>query len=102
MSTELVNVAAYCHAALGEGPAWDELERCLYWVDILEGELHTLDDSGHHTKTIEAPLPAVLPSSQPGRPLVLGRDTVCQDDGAELVELARLPLPETEMRLNDA
>jgi sugar lactone lactonase YvrE len=31
------------HAALGEGPVWDERERCLWWVDIMGEALHRSD-----------------------------------------------------------
>lgn len=37
---------------LGEGPHWDEVAQCLYWVDILGGELHRLDPVGEHHQVL--------------------------------------------------
>ncbi len=31
------------HAVLGEGPVWDTEKRQLYWVDILQGQIHRFD-----------------------------------------------------------
>lgn len=31
------------HNILGEGPIWDPRIKCLYWVDIAQGELHQLN-----------------------------------------------------------
>lgn len=34
---------------LGEGPLWDDRERCLYWVDLMAGAIHRLDRDGEHS-----------------------------------------------------
>ncbi|MGW3665851.1 SMP-30/gluconolactonase/LRE family protein [Streptomyces sp. NPDC005141] len=45
-----VEVAVPAHAALGEGPTWDPVERRLIWVDVLGSRIHTYDPaSGRRT-----------------------------------------------------
>ena len=41
--TQNANVAVPTRATLGEGVNWDAGKQCLYWVDILEKELHIYD-----------------------------------------------------------
>jgi sugar lactone lactonase YvrE len=36
------------HTTLGEGPVWDDAERCLWWVDILGGIVHRTDVATGH------------------------------------------------------
>jgi sugar lactone lactonase YvrE len=38
-----VEIALEAKATLGEGPAWDDHERRLLWIDILDGLVHTFD-----------------------------------------------------------
>jgi sugar lactone lactonase YvrE len=102
MATTHVDVAVECEAALGECPMWDEREGRLYWVDILGGNLHRLDEGGHRVEPIGAPLAAVVPTSMRGSSVILGRETVRWRRGPNALELARVPLPEPDMRLNDA
>jgi sugar lactone lactonase YvrE len=94
-------VAVPCAAELGEGPIWDDRAQRLYWVDILNGDLHWLDESGHHSEQLEAPLSAVAPGAN--LPLLfIYRDTVVAGRPPGAVELAHIRLPKRDMRLNDA
>lgn len=40
------------HAALGEGPVWDDRENCLWWVDILGGAIHRTDPSSGRDEVV--------------------------------------------------
>lgn len=53
--THLERVADTRHHT-GEGPQWHPSENCLYWVDILSGELYRYDpDAEAHALAYEAP-----------------------------------------------
>ena len=58
-------------AVLGEGPCWHELERKLYWVDILGPCLHRYDPASNAHDSWEMPerIGTVAPASE-GRMLV--------------------------------
>ena len=60
MQPELVLDA---QAELGEGPAWDEAEGLLYWVDIHAGRLHCFDPHNASDRCMEVgePLGCVAP-----------------------------------------
>lgn len=45
--------AVSAHATLGEGVNWDPTRQCLYWVDILEHELHIHDPATGADRTID-------------------------------------------------
>ena len=38
-------------AQLGEGPVWDERVNCLYWVDIMAGDLHSFCPATQQNRT---------------------------------------------------
>lgn len=38
-------------ATLGEGPSWDAVNGCLYWVDILKSKLHVYDPGTKKSQT---------------------------------------------------
>jgi sugar lactone lactonase YvrE len=98
-----IEIAVRCEAALGECPLWDDINACLYWVDILGGERHVLSDNRHHSETLGAPLPAVVPTTARAWQLVLGRDAVHRATGGSATKLfTRIRLPELDMRFNDA
>jgi sugar lactone lactonase YvrE len=40
------------HAALGEGPVWDDRENCLWWVDILGEAIHRTDPSSRRDEVV--------------------------------------------------
>jgi sugar lactone lactonase YvrE len=49
MDVELVVDAK---AMVGEGPSWHAASRRLFWVDILEGNVHVYDPAGEHDRII--------------------------------------------------
>ncbi|MEJ5223346.1 MAG: SMP-30/gluconolactonase/LRE family protein [Anaerolineales bacterium] len=60
------------HASLGEGPAWDDHDGLLYWVDILAGRVHRYNpwDKTDHMIDVGEMVGCLAPA-QPGR-LILG------------------------------
>lgn len=44
-------VLVQCNCLLGEGPVWDAANNCIYWVDILPGDIHrySADTKNHET-----------------------------------------------------
>jgi sugar lactone lactonase YvrE len=70
VSPELVLDA---RAELGEGPAWDALRGCLYWVDIRLGHLHIFhpDDGTDHKVEVGEYLGCVAPRRSGGLVLAL-------------------------------
>ncbi|WP_119066686.1 SMP-30/gluconolactonase/LRE family protein [Aggregatilinea lenta] len=46
-----VELALDAQAVLGEGPLWDEREKCLYWVDIVSQALHVYNPASGENKT---------------------------------------------------
>ncbi len=46
-------VATQCD--LGEGPIWDDIRQCIFWVDILGKKVHWSDEMGNDHRTFETP-----------------------------------------------
>lgn len=84
---------------LGEGPLWDG-DR-LWWVDILNGHLHsTIPASGLvHTLTLPPPLGSVV-MDRHGRPIVALSEGIFRLEDDNLARLA--PHPRPGQRFNDA
>ncbi|WP_290589551.1 SMP-30/gluconolactonase/LRE family protein [Alicyclobacillus sp.] len=69
-------------AQLGEGPSWDDVLQCLYWVDILGRKLHVFHPVDGRDRVIE--LDSYVSSVVPARP---GEVVVTLADGVYRVEL---------------
>jgi sugar lactone lactonase YvrE len=101
MQAELVLEA---QAELGEGPAWDEAEGLLYWVDIHVGRLHLFQPRTGNDRSIPIgePLGCVAPCLRQG--VVLGvRSGFARLDLGHLT-LTHLANPEPDLtgnRFND-
>ena len=60
-------------ATLGEGPVWDPRKRILYWLDILEKEVHVYDPASQKDKVIHSPEMVGFMSPRRSGGLVAGR-----------------------------
>ena len=70
-------VVADCVCPLGEGPLWHPVERQLYWLDFVLGELYRYDPvSGRHERFRDAPRVAGFTFQADGAPLLLMGPTV--------------------------
>ncbi len=94
-------------SALGEGPMWHPIERCLYFIDITEKSLHRLDihTMTHQTWLMPDYLGAVLPSVQTDTVIItMGRGVYrFNTKNAKLTLVTELiPKNKPEWRMNDA
>ena len=48
-----IKVVGNIYSSLGEGPLWDEKNNKIYWIDILNGYLHSFDPQKNEQNTIE-------------------------------------------------
>lgn len=48
-----IKVVGNISSSLGEGPLWDEKNNKIYWIDILNGHLHSFDPQKNEQTTIE-------------------------------------------------
>ena len=58
-----------------EGPRWDDREQRLYWVDIYEGLIHSVDADGGDHRTLEPGSPVGAIAFREGGGLVLALET---------------------------
>jgi sugar lactone lactonase YvrE len=91
-----------CCNLLGEGPLWSH-ER-LWWVDILQGQIHSLDAAGHDHKQWDVGLQvASFAFAGENSLIVAAEDRIglydLRDGSLEII--ARLEHPEADMRFND-
>ncbi|MCS6993495.1 MAG: SMP-30/gluconolactonase/LRE family protein [Anaerolineales bacterium] len=59
-------------AALGEGPAWNAVHRCLSWVDIHAGRLHLYNPSSGEQETLSVDPPLGCAAPAQGGKFILG------------------------------
>jgi sugar lactone lactonase YvrE len=48
-----VDLFADAHAELGEGPVWDPIERCVYFVDVVARRVHRIDVSSSASRVFD-------------------------------------------------
>jgi len=89
----------------GEGPVWDARLRRLYWVDIVHGQLHWLDENALQRRTLEVPPPLgfVAPTDDPAI-LVAGIGSslaLLHLETGRIETLAQLEPADAPLRCND-
>jgi sugar lactone lactonase YvrE len=97
-----VAFAAKCE--LAEGPIWDDRRQLLLWVDILAGNVHTLDIAGgaHSSFSAGMPVGAVGLDASGGLVLALADGFAVADaDGRHLRRVAEFRADTTTVRFND-
>lgn len=89
---------------LGEGPAWDHERKLLYWVDIMERKIWTLDPKTKESSFIEVDqmVGAVVPKASGGF-MVAARHGFYQlnSDSDSLIPVAELETDLPNNRFND-
>lgn len=101
LSAELA-FAAQCE--LAEGPVWDDRRQLLLWVDILAGNVHTLDTAGGAHSLFSAGMPVGAVGLAAGGGLVLALANgfaVAETDGRHLRRVADFQVDTTTVRFND-
>lgn len=100
-------VEATCE--LGEGPVWDHVRQCLWWVDITNCTIYRADPTGHHVRSwvVEERVGFVLPHPDgtlwAGLQSGLHQIKLLADGGISVDRLTHLtPAPEQQVRFNDA
>ena len=92
------------HTTLGEGPVWDEVEGCLWWVDILEGRIHRTDAASAEDRSFSVgqSVGAVAPRKSGGLVAAV-RDGFATVDlrSGRLDLVANLQDAEGRLRMND-
>jgi len=92
-------------ATLGEGPVWDHRTGCLYWVDILENQLHRFDPNHPDTSTrvsIKPYVSSIVPRQSGGIALTLQDGFYAFDlESRQLSLLAEVEATITDNRFND-
>ncbi|MCX6431383.1 MAG: SMP-30/gluconolactonase/LRE family protein [Actinobacteria bacterium] len=105
MSIRTWDVAAHVRADIGEGPAWDDRENVLWFVDVTPGALYRLDPlTGEvESRLVGAPMGSAIPSREGGLILALedGVHAYSWDDDASRL-LVPVEAHDARIRMNDA
>jgi sugar lactone lactonase YvrE len=99
-----VEVILEAHAAVGEGPVWDERSQRLFWVDIMNSAVHVYDPATNQDRAIDVGQPVgALALREQGGLLLARRDgfSLLDDDFGNLRPLAPLEVEIATNRLND-
>lgn len=101
LSAELA-FAAQCE--LAEGPVWDDRRQLLLWVDILAGNVHTLDPAGGAHSQFPAGMPVGAVGLTVSGDLVLALAdgfAIADTEGGHLRRVADFRVDTTTVRFND-
>lgn len=95
------------HCVVGEGPAWDERDQALIWIDIVPGEVfHMPVATGAVTRMcLGQEVTAVLPRASGGYLLTLQDGVFAVDrieQGAPLEPVCEIELDRPQSRMNDS
>lgn len=104
MKTTTADLLFEAHNALGEGPLWHPIEKRLYWVDILAGDLYqtTGDQSGFMKTHFNTQIGAFAFKADGDFLLATADGFAHWRDGQDNLEFFWNPLPDREgVRLND-
>jgi sugar lactone lactonase YvrE len=100
----VADLALDIQAELGEGPVWDPLSSCLYFVDILRGLVHRFDPAtqGLHTVAVGCSVGAVAPTER-GDLVLAVRDGFARMDLAtgRVEMIAEVEVDKIDRRMND-
>lgn len=91
-------------ATVGEGPVWDYRKGILYWVDILQGNLHVYDPQSGSNTTHEMGqyIGAAVPREEGGLVMALHHGFAFYNDATQTLEMIRNPeANKPENRFND-
>ena len=92
-------------AIVGEGPVWDDGERCLYWVDIERGEVHRFDPAARRdvvVLTLDRQVGAVGLREAGGLVLAVREGFAIWERGQPGVTVVAAPLGSNSLcRMND-
>lgn len=104
MAVELVSD---CRCSVAEGPAWDDRDGAVLWVDIVPGDVFRLVAATGETARmrLDQEVSAVLPRASGGYLLTLQDGVFAVDEirqGATLERVCDVELERPENRLNDA
>lgn len=98
-------VAAAVGAEVGEGPAWDEREGVLWFVDVMEGTLFRYDPVAGRLdrRSLGLPLGAAIPARDGGLILAMADGVHRYSWGAqETIRIVPVEADNPEVRMNDA
>ena len=97
-------LALEARAELAEGPVWDDRAGCLWWVDIMRGEVHRFDPTTgeDRSRQIGQPVGAAVPS-RAGDLVLAVRDGFARLDFStgRVTPIARVDHSKPECRMND-
>lgn len=91
-------------ADLAEGPWWDPVRGCLFWIDILKGEVHQFDPSANADRALSVgqPVGATAPRASGGLVLALRDGIGLLDLDAERCEvIVEVEKDNIKNRMND-
>lgn len=98
--SSLVQPVVEARAQLGEGPVWDAVHGCLYWVDITQHEIHRYTPAAGDEVVVrlDVPVGAVVPRAGGGLAVAAGIGFAIIDEAGEVTWVARV---DTGDRMND-
>lgn len=100
-----IDLAHKSHCILGEGPAWSESQKTLFYIDIFGKKVKSLNIANGEAKEFDVPTPigAVIPTDRNSLLLLLSNGIFESNmHGAQGNLLYEIPKKVPEIRMNDA